>query len=80
MSMTYLSSVSEKGQVTLPKPLREALGIQTGERVEFRLEGDEIRVRKKPDRDRLAELYGSLKLPASVDELIEEMRGGRVEP
>jgi AbrB family looped-hinge helix DNA binding protein len=77
--MTYTSTVSEKGQVTLPKPLREALGIRTGERVEFELDGEAIRLKKRPDRDRLAELYGSLKLPASVDELIDEMRGGPAE-
>jgi len=77
--MTYTSTVSEKGQVTLPKPLREALGIRTGERVEFELDGETIRLKKRPDRDRLAELYGSLKLPASVDELIDEMRGGPAE-
>ena len=75
-SMEYASTVSEKGQVTLPKPIRDALGIRTGERLAFRLHGEEIRVRKRPDRDRLAELYGSLKLPAPVDQLIDEMRGG----
>ena len=62
--------------MTLPKPLREALGIRTGERVEFELVGDAIRLRKRPDRDRLAELYGSLKLDVPVDELIDQMRGG----
>jgi AbrB family looped-hinge helix DNA binding protein len=74
--MPLVSRVSEKGQVTLPKPLRDALGIRTGERVEFELVGDAIRLRKRPDRDRLAELYGSLNLPAPVDALIDEMRGG----
>ena len=73
--MTHRSTVSEKGQVTLPKPLRDALGIRTGDRLEFELDGDAIRVSKRPDRDRLAELYGSLKLPSSVDQLIDEMRG-----
>jgi AbrB family looped-hinge helix DNA binding protein len=78
--MTHVSRVSEKGQVTLPKAFRDALGIRAGERVAFDLEGDSIRVRRRPDRDRLAELYGSLKLPASVDELIDDMRGGPYEP
>ncbi len=80
MCMTYASRVSVKGQVTLPKPLRDALGIRTGERVEFELVEDAIRVTKRPDRDRLAELYGSLRLPATVDELIDEMRGGPADP
>ncbi len=70
------SRISEKGQVTVPKPLRDALGISPGDRLDFELDGETIRIRKRPDLDRLAAMYGSLKLPASVDELIDEMRGG----
>lgn len=70
------STISEKGQVTVPKSLRDALGIMPGDRLAFELQGETIRIRKEPDLDRLAALYGSLKLPASVDELIDEMRGG----
>jgi AbrB family looped-hinge helix DNA binding protein len=78
--MAYTSTVSEKGQVTLPKALRDALGIRTGERIEFTLERDGIKVKKRPDLDGLAALYGSLKLPAPVDQLIDEMRGGPADP
>lgn len=70
------STISEKGQVTVPKSLRDALGIMPGDRLTFELHGETIRIRKERDLDRLAVLYGSLKLPASVDELIDEMRGG----
>jgi AbrB family looped-hinge helix DNA binding protein len=70
------SRISEKGQVTVPKALREALGIAPGDRLGFELDGDTIRVRKEPNEDRLAALFGTLKLPASVDELVDEMRGG----
>lgn len=31
------ATVSSKGQVTLPKPLRDYLGIQTGSRIRFSL-------------------------------------------
>jgi predicted nucleic acid-binding protein len=63
--MALVSRVSEKGQVTLPK--RSAmLRIRTGDG-SVRARGGAIRLRKRPDRDRLAELYGSLKLPAPVD-------------
>ena len=30
-------AVTQKGQVTLPKPVRERLGVNPGEEVEFRL-------------------------------------------
>jgi antitoxin PrlF len=77
---TTSSRISEKGQVTIPKTLREALGIRAGDRLEFELRGDAIRIRKQPNLDRLASLYGSVKLPAPVDELIDEMRGGPPPP
>jgi AbrB family looped-hinge helix DNA binding protein len=71
-----IATISEKGQVTIPKKIRDALGIGTGDRLEFEIRGDTIRIKKNPDLDRLASVYGSLKLPAPVDELIDEMRGG----
>jgi AbrB family looped-hinge helix DNA binding protein len=72
--------ISEKGQVTIPKPLREAFGIRAGDRLEFVAERDGIKVRRRLDEDPFARLRGSLKLPASVDELIDEMRGGPYVP
>ena len=74
--MTIVTTISEKGQITIPKPLRDAFGIRAGDRLEFDMQGDAIRIRKSPDLDRLAALYGSVRLPAPVDQLIDEMRGG----
>ena len=37
-----LSTVTTKGQVTIPKPLRDALGISPNDRVEFVREGERI--------------------------------------
>jgi len=76
MRMANIATISEKGQVTIPKKIRDALGIRTGDQLEFEVRGDAIRVKKNPDLDRLASVYGSLKLPAPVDQLIDEMRGG----
>ena len=41
--------VTDKGQVTLPKHLRDALGIGGGTEVEFERSGDAILVRKVAD-------------------------------
>lgn len=38
------SQVSSKGQVVIPKPLRERLGIKDGTRVAFVQEGDSLRL------------------------------------
>lgn len=40
--MSTTATVSDKGQVTLPKPLRDQLGIQPGSRLEFWLAADGV--------------------------------------
>lgn len=44
------TSVTSKGQVTIPKPVRQRLGIRQGSRIEFSLVGDhlELRVKSSP--------------------------------
>jgi AbrB family looped-hinge helix DNA binding protein len=74
--MTSTATISEKGQVTIPKKLRDAFGIRPGDRLEFDAHAGAIRIRKSLDLDRLASVYGSVRLPAPVDQLIDEMRGG----
>lgn len=48
--MRTTSSVTGKGQVTIPKQVRQRLGIREGSQVEFTLVGDhvELRVRSSP--------------------------------
>ncbi len=38
------SSVSKKGQTTLPKPVRETLGVQAGDRVRYVIADGEVRI------------------------------------
>jgi AbrB family looped-hinge helix DNA binding protein len=69
------STVSEKGQVTIPKVLRERLGIRPGQVLEFEEEAGRLVGRKVTVRDPVDAVWGTLKLDRSVDELIEELRG-----
>jgi antitoxin PrlF len=69
--------VSEKGQVTIPKRLRERLGIRAGEQLDFEEEHGRLVATKVATLDPVGAVYGTLTLPASVDELMEEMRGPR---
>lgn len=56
--MTY-STVTSKGQVTIPKAVRERMGITEGSRLVFVDDGDRILVyRIEPD---LESLYGAVK-------------------
>ncbi|MCL2876757.1 MAG: type II toxin-antitoxin system PrlF family antitoxin [Betaproteobacteria bacterium] len=41
-----LATLTSKGQVTLPKAIRQALGVGTGSRLAFDLCGDEVIVRR----------------------------------
>ena len=47
------TSVTSKGQVTIPKELRQQLGIRQGSRIEFSVVGDhvEMRVKSTPSGD-----------------------------
>ena len=42
-----ICSVTSKGQVTIPRSVRQQLGIRQGSKVEFALVGDHIEVRVK---------------------------------
>lgn len=67
------TSVTSKGQVTIPKELRQRLGIRQGSRIEFSLVGNDVllRVRSSPAAE-LASGFGLLKsrraaVPADLD-------------
>jgi antitoxin PrlF len=38
--------ITSKGQVTIPKAAREALGFKEGDNLLFEVEGDEVRVQE----------------------------------
>jgi AbrB family looped-hinge helix DNA binding protein len=70
------TTVSEKGQITIPKPLRIRLGIRTGQVLEVREErGRLVMSKQNTSRDAIDELYGILKLGRSTDEIMDELRG-----
>ncbi len=75
------STVSSKGQITVPVKVREQLGLAPGTRVVFELREDGVFLRKgfvgvhPVDR-----VFGVLRLEGSVDEAMDEMRGPRPSP
>jgi len=72
--------LTSKGQVTVPRHVREALGIGPGSDVEFDLGPDGAVLRKRAPTAALDRWQGRLhgRLPAgSVDELMETFRGDR---
>ncbi|MBA3862196.1 MAG: AbrB/MazE/SpoVT family DNA-binding domain-containing protein [Solirubrobacterales bacterium] len=59
--MDVAARMTSKGQVTVPKSVREALGLQEGDELVFRVHGDRAVVARTPD---FLELAGSIAVPA----------------
>ena len=73
------ASVSEKGQVTIPKAIRERLGLRPGTVLEFQTEGGRLIGTKAVTQDVFRKWRGRGRLPggASVDEHLSRARGPR---
>lgn len=67
--------VSEKGQVTIPKPLRDRLGIRAGQALDFRAERGQLVATKVIPQDAVESVYGILKLGRPTDEVVRSLRG-----
>lgn len=73
------TTVTRKGQVTIPKPVRDHLGIGPGSRVDFRRTADGDIVIEKThgpkQPSRFAKARGSAGPGMSTDELMALLRG-----
>ena len=77
--MDVAARVTSKGQVTVPKAVREALGVSDGDAIIFRIEGNRAVVTRTPD---FLELAGKLRVPApkknvAWDHVIKSARASR---
>lgn len=75
-----MATVTSKGQVTLPKTVRDALGIEPGTEVEFDVEEGRAFMRKRVPVEAFDEWEGRLRgklVGPSVDETVRMMRGER---
>jgi antitoxin PrlF len=74
------AKVTSKGQVTVPKIVRDALGIKDGDEVVFRVEGNRAVLARTPG---FLTLAGTIKVPAAKrnaawDDVIRRTREARV--
>jgi AbrB family looped-hinge helix DNA binding protein len=71
------TKLTSKGQVTLPKELRERLGLRPGDEIEFVAEQGEFRIRERVAAPAFRRYRGYLAALAGCDpdELVEQMRG-----
>lgn len=77
--MDAAARLSSKGQLTVPKSVRDALGIVAGDQVVFRVEGNRATIARTPD---FLGLAGSVPVPptkrnAAWDEVLRRTRATR---
>ncbi|MBS0445959.1 MAG: AbrB/MazE/SpoVT family DNA-binding domain-containing protein [Proteobacteria bacterium] len=71
------AAVGERGQITLPKAVRDALGLTKGSVLKVELDGSRIVLRKSVD-DAISRARGRFQLDAdyaSADEAVHAARG-----
>lgn len=81
------TTLTSKGQVTIPKHIRDALGLEPGNRLVFDVDGERLFLRKagpirprRPDRFDRAVGAAEIKLGCSVDEYMELIRDYSSDP
>jgi len=72
-----IAKVTSKGQVTVPKAVRERLGLVSGDELEFVEDGGQMVIRRHEEGSRFQKYRGHLKRLAGQDPdaLVEELRG-----
>jgi antitoxin PrlF len=73
-----MTKLTTRGQVTIPKRLRDPLGLQPGSSVEFELAADGrffLKTRQPASESKFARLRGSAQLGMTTDELMSLARG-----
>ena len=79
MVRKYSSSISSKGQVTVPREIRNRLGLAAGDRVDFVIEGDHTVIRPSRSQENPFQKYRGILGPfpggeKGIKKWIEEMR------
>ena len=71
------AKVAERGQVTIPKRLRDQMGIRAGTVLEFSEEQGRLIAVKAESLDAIDRFYGQLGRGRRTEEVIQELRGSR---
>lgn len=74
------STVTTKGQTTLPKDVRKVLGLQPGDKLRYILLDGEVRIlRARPVLDLEGALKRSGQKPVTLEEMDEAIAAGAVD-
>ncbi|MFA6241444.1 MAG: AbrB/MazE/SpoVT family DNA-binding domain-containing protein [Candidatus Hydrogenedentales bacterium] len=69
--------VAERGQITIPKAIRDSLGLTPGVVLNLREENGRIVAEKAPLEDPFSKVLGCLPLDKSTDEILADLRDAR---
>ena len=69
------ATVTSKGQITIPKEVRDRLELRAGDRIVFVMDGNDVRLR--PAKSDVTDLYGLLQVKGQRPRAIDEMEEGR---
>lgn len=69
------ATVAERGQVTIPKLLRDKLGIRPGTRLDFMDDRGKLVAVKVGDEDPVGRVFGCLGKGLKTDATIRSLRG-----
>lgn len=72
-----MARLTSKGQVTIPREVRERLGLEPGTEVSFEVEGETVLMRRHVESEAIARWAGVLEIPEGVDEFLDAARGER---
>ena len=75
--MTYVATITQKGQVTIPSDLFRKTSLKRGSKVIFSVQGDQVKLQSALEL--VNELAGSIKLSSKIktkdlDKIIEQSK------
>ena len=70
------AKITSKGQITVPREVRHALGVKPGDKIVFERDGDEVRVRPVREKSVFAKYrgIGNPGLPAGRKAVLKALR------
>lgn len=71
----YQVKISSKGQITIPKELRDKLNLTKGDQLIIKESKQGYYFEKKVDHNKIKDYVGILNKQESSDQLVEELRG-----
>lgn len=73
-----MPKVINKGQVTIPKKIREVIGIKPGSGVEFKIHDGKCIVNKVIEKNPFQKWVGYLKINKTTDQIMKDTRYGSI--